>query len=124
MCGIIGVVRRRSTRLPPPLGPLTAEIVAAVEWVTSWSYGVDHLAEAAAAVEAVDLALRGVPGVRALLGDRAGALAIEHHTAQLTEVLGAREAELDAGALEIDVTELEAINACLLYTSPSPRDRS
>ena len=114
MCGIIGVVRRRSTRVPPSLDPLTAEVVAALERVVGWTHGVEGLLATATAIEGVDLALRGVPGVRAVLGDRAGALAIEHHTTELTAALGAREAALDAGELEIEVTELEAVNAALL----------
>jgi len=114
MCGIIGVVRRRSTRVPPDLAALSAEVVAAFERVSGWTHGVEDLLEAAAALERVDLQLRGVPGVRALLGDRAGSLAIEHHTTELTAVLAAREAQLDAGDLEVDVTELEAVNAALL----------
>ena len=114
MCGIIGVVRRRSTRVPPELAALSAEVVAAFERVSGWTRGVEDLLAAAAALEGVDLQLRGVPGVRALLGDRAGALAIEHHTTELTATLAAREAQLDAGELEVDVTELEAVNAALL----------
>ncbi len=114
MCGIIGVVRRRSTRVPPSLEPLTAEVVAALQRVAGWTHGVDGLVAAAASIETVDLALRGVPGVRALLGDRAGALAIEHHSTDLIEALKAREAALDVGELEIGVSELEAVNAALL----------
>ena len=64
MCGIIAVVRRPSRRTPPDAGPLLAELDAARATLDA---GPSRLAEAAAKVAGVDRALRGVPGVTALL---------------------------------------------------------
>ena len=56
-----------------------------------------HLDAAAGVVESVDAALRGVPGVRALLGDPQAALLIEDRIEQLTSWFDALERELDDG---------------------------
>ncbi|MCJ7439160.1 MAG: SIS domain-containing protein [Acidimicrobiia bacterium] len=114
MCGIIGVVRRRSTRVPPELAPLVADLDACVARVEGWAGSVDDLVVSATAVERVDAALRGVPGVRALLADRAGALAIEHRVDTITALLRAAEAALDSGDAGVVGADLEAVNAALL----------
>jgi len=114
MCGIIGVVRRRSSRPVPALAPLVAELEAAVARLASWNGEVAGLDEAAAAVERVDRLLRGVPGVRALLTDRPGALGIDHHSEQLTDLLAAAERRLDQDASLLAVADLEAVNVAML----------
>jgi glucosamine--fructose-6-phosphate aminotransferase (isomerizing) len=114
MCGIIGVVRRRATRVPPELAPLVAELDGAIARLDGWTGDVADLEAAASAIERVDTALRGVPGVRALLGDRSGTLTVEHCAEQLTDRLISVEADLDGGAVRLDPAPLESVNAALL----------
>ncbi|MCJ7672574.1 MAG: SIS domain-containing protein [Acidimicrobiia bacterium] len=116
MCGIIGVVRRRSTRVPPELASLVADLEVAIGLVEAWAGAVADLQGAADAVERVDAALHGVPGVRALLADRAGVLAIEHRVDAVLALLDAAEAALDAGEAGVTGADLEAVNAALLRT--------
>ena len=114
MCGIIGVIRRRSTRLAPALEPLVDELQAAALRLESWAGNVADLDAAAAAVERVDAALRGVPGVTALLTDRPGAVGIDHHSDQLNDLLIAAERRLDHDAATLGAADLEAVNAAML----------
>ena len=75
MCGIVAVVRRPTDRTPPSLSELAAELRRATGHLDeAFRAGppAGPLAEASAHVEAVDAALRGVPGVRALIDDPAG----------------------------------------------------
>ena len=116
MCGIIGVVRRRSRRLPPELAPLSADLDAALANLHAWAGKPDLLEFAADSVERVDTALRAVPGVRALLSDRPGALAIEHLLDAISDRLRAAEASLDLGDAGVTGEDLEAVNAALLRT--------
>src|SRR5688572_18789993 len=95
MCGIIGVVRRRSSRPVPALAPLVEELERAVAGLEQWNGDVAALDDAAAAIERVDAALRGVPGITALLDDRPGTLGIDHHSERLEESLALIELRLD-----------------------------
>ena len=114
MCGIIGVVRRRSTRRPPEVEVLVDALDRAIAALEPWNGQLAELDAAANAIEHVDSALRGVPGVRALLADRSGTLAIEHRTDRLTALLGAAEATLDDGTVPLSGSVLEAVNAAML----------
>jgi len=114
MCGIIGVVRRRATRVPPELAPLVAELEQAIGRLDAWAGDVGELLSVAATTEGVDRALRGVPGVRALLDDATATLELESRTDRLTEVLDAIERQLDAGTFGIQGAAVEAVNAALL----------
>ncbi|MFA5883531.1 MAG: SIS domain-containing protein [Acidimicrobiia bacterium] len=113
MCGIVGVVRRPSRREPPAGGELVAAMEVALRTVdTGRAVDLEALEAAAEQVAAVDARLRGVPGVRTLLADRAAAVAIEDRAARITEHLAGIEAELDdKGA---PTAELEALNAALV----------
>ena len=96
MCGIVAVVRRPSGRAVPDASSLAAGLEEALGFL-------DHadlasLAAAAERIEAVDAELRGTPGVRCLLGDRVGLVAIEHHAGALQIAIDRLEADLDAGA--------------------------
>jgi glucosamine--fructose-6-phosphate aminotransferase (isomerizing) len=111
MCGIVGVVRRRSRREPPSGRALAARLDEALARAR---LDPSALGEVAALIEAVDAALRGVPGVRALVGDPAGAAAVDASAAGVERRLLALEADLDAGAVTVVPAELEVINAALV----------
>ncbi len=114
MCGIIGVVRRRSTRRPPEVEALVEALDRAIAHLEPWDGQLAELDAAANAIEHVDGALRGVPGVRALLADRSGTLAIEHRADHLSVLLGTAEASLDDGTIALSGAALESVNAALL----------
>src|SRR5258708_131590 len=98
MCGIVGVVRRRATRPVPGASALVQQLADALTGLGDPRPSlVDRLTTVAVAVEAVDRELRGVPGVRALLGDPQSALVIADRVEKLTAHLDALEAELDGG---------------------------
>ena len=80
MCGIVGVVRRRATRPVPDAADQVHALDRALAAFTGGAGDGDlegRLHAVASAVEAVDTALRGVPGVRALLGDPQAALLVQ-----------------------------------------------
>ncbi|MFM8305274.1 MAG: SIS domain-containing protein [Actinomycetota bacterium] len=110
MCGIVGVVRRPSRREPPSGDALVATLDAAIRTLQG-TVTPAALVAAAAEIEAVDGQLRGVPGVRTLLGDRAAAVAVEDRARRITERLTAIEAELDEH--RASPAELEEINVAL-----------
>jgi glucosamine--fructose-6-phosphate aminotransferase (isomerizing) len=118
MCGIIGVVRRRATRVPPATPVLVAALDEVLRGLSPWADGSGadptDLAQLASAIEHVDVELRGVPGVRALLGDRAAALALADRTERLAGLLARAEDALDAGRVRHEGGALEAVNAALL----------
>src|SRR5262245_2458055 len=96
MCGIVGVVRRPNRREPPAGAELVAAMEAALHTLDTAS-ATDPAAfdDAAAAVEGVDAALRGVPGVRTLLRDRSVAVALEDRARRIGDRLARVESELD-----------------------------
>jgi glutamine---fructose-6-phosphate transaminase (isomerizing) len=112
MCGIVAVLRRSSGRMPPDGAHLLAELDQAV--ATLSDAGLDALAPVAERIAGVDALLRGSPGVRALLADRALAVGVEHHVDQLQLALERVEAALDAGAEDVTTVELETVNAALV----------
>ncbi|HZP31191.1 MAG TPA: SIS domain-containing protein [Acidimicrobiia bacterium] len=111
MCGIVGVVRRRSRRAQPDGRALVASLDAAVARA---ELDPPALVEVAALVEAADAALRGVPGVRALVADPGLAADVDRAAGELEQRLRALEADLDVGAAPIAPSGLEAINAALV----------
>ena len=126
MCGIVGVVRRRATRPVPDAAELVQELDRALSAFGATGDGggedlVDRLHATAAAVEVVDAALRGVPGVRALLGDPQAALLIADRVEQLTLRCDGLERDLDGGlggigglGAALAVAQLEVVNAALV----------
>src|SRR6266536_1835280 len=123
MCGIVAVLRRSSGRMPPDGAHLLAELEQAARALDdaggqSSAADPEVLAAVAERVEAVDALLRGAPGVRALLTDRALAVGVEHQVGQLQLATDRVEAALDAngGALTADLStvELEDVNAALV----------
>jgi glucosamine--fructose-6-phosphate aminotransferase (isomerizing) len=112
MCGIVAVLRRSSGRMPPDGAHLLAELEQAVAALND--AGLGALGPVAERVEEVDALLRGSPGVRALLGELALAVGVEHHVDQLQLALERVEAALDAGAEDLTTAELETVNAALV----------
>ncbi|HEX5616201.1 MAG TPA: SIS domain-containing protein [Acidimicrobiia bacterium] len=117
MCGIVAVVRRRSGAEAPDLDPLAAALdVASSELrAVAGATGLDAgtLATAATRVAEVNAALRGVPGLLALLTDRRGFVGLEHRAEELAGALVAVEARLDSEPIVSDA-DLEALNAALV----------
>ncbi|MBA2325990.1 MAG: SIS domain-containing protein [Actinobacteria bacterium] len=112
MCGIVAVVRRPSDRPVPDATGLASRL----EEATRRLDGTDlaSLRAAAELIESVDAELRGTPGVRCLLGDRAGLLAVEHHVGALQPAVDRIEAELDAASAPVAPGEWEAVNAAVV----------
>src|SRR5215204_7085407 len=116
MCGIVAVLRRSSGRMPPEGARLLDDLEQAVGALTGTDQvaGPDVLARVAAKVDDVDSLLKGSPGVRALLGDRALFVGVEHHVEQLQLATDRVEAALDANAADLSTVELEDVNAALV----------
>ncbi len=115
MCGIIAVVRRRSTRPTPT----TADVLTLVEGAASRLSGVEldnaetPLDGLAGRLAEADRLLRGTPGIRLLIGDAGVVESLRAELAQLRTVLDGFEAELDERAT-VESVDLEAVNASLI----------
>jgi glucosamine--fructose-6-phosphate aminotransferase (isomerizing) len=115
MCGIVGVVRRRATRPVPDATALVHDLDHALARFAADGDLADCLHAVAATVEAVDHSIRGVPGVRALLGDPQAALLLGDRVEQLTHRFDALERDLDdALGGTLAPAALEAVNAALV----------
>jgi glucosamine--fructose-6-phosphate aminotransferase (isomerizing) len=119
MCGIVAVVRRRSRRAGPALGPLAGALADAERDLAAAAdagaaLDADHLAAVAGALLAVDAELRGVPGLLALLGDGVGFTRVEHAAAAVEARLPALEAAVEAVAGSEAGADVEALNAQLV----------
>ncbi len=116
MCGIVAVVRRPTDRTPPSLAELATELMLATghleEPVGNGSLA-GALDDAARHVEAVDAALRGVPGIRALIADPAGVETLATELERQQGLLAGIEGALDVDGA-IDPDELETVNAALV----------
>ncbi len=110
MCGIVAILRRPSRRPPPSARDLLPKLDLALTALGD----MGTLAEAAVAVEEVDRALRGVPGVTALLGSPTLAHELGHRLTTLEKELSRLEAALDADVHLVDPTWVEECNANLL----------
>jgi glucosamine--fructose-6-phosphate aminotransferase (isomerizing) len=102
MCGIIAVVQRPAGRDTPDVGELLSSLAGL--------RGVD----AAPAVEAVDRALRGTAGVRALLAAPDAMAALDERLAELEEEGRRLEVSADDGSIGLVGAELEVFNASLI----------
>ena len=112
MCGIVAVLRRPSRREPPSGETLVAGLDAALAAAAD----LTTMADAASAAEAVDSALRGVPGIRALLADAWLPAALVSRLDRLDAEVTRVEGWLDSGAPELPggTAEIEALNAALV----------
>jgi glucosamine--fructose-6-phosphate aminotransferase (isomerizing) len=115
MCGIVGVVRRRARRAPPDPSDLARDLAAARAALEANIPIAEGLATAAALLEQVDVALRGAPGVRALLGAPDDAASLHDTIAEVWQRLDGVEHHLDlGGAAALDADELEIVNSALI----------
>ncbi|HEY3240058.1 MAG TPA: SIS domain-containing protein, partial [Acidimicrobiia bacterium] len=111
MCGIVAVLTRRSTITPPDAGALMTGMAQALEALRRADADLDQAAEGLAAL---DRALRGVAGVRALLANPALAQRLQIRMASASRDLDRIEADLDAGRRPLEAAALEAANADLI----------
>jgi glucosamine--fructose-6-phosphate aminotransferase (isomerizing) len=115
MCGIIAVVRRRSTRSAPSSAELLSLLDGAAATLAGPGAPGDlgvAISGVAERVEAVDRLLRGTPGIVALLADQGLTPAIDTACTEVGAVLAARE-----GALDEDPASgpaLESVNAAVI----------
>ena len=115
MCGIVGVVRRRARRTPPDPTALAADLVEALAVLNSNAPLGDRLGSTATLVSAVDSALRGAAGVRALLGAPNVSAALDDRLGALWLQLDAIERDLDLGAAAaMGAAEIELVNSSLI----------
>src|SRR5439155_142814 len=117
MCGIIAVVRRRSTRTPPSaeeiLGPLaTASTLLAAD-LSGAALG-ELLEQTARTLSGIAARLAGVPGVYALLASPDVRAAVQTHCTEIDNSLRTIDADLDRGDRGFDSQHLERINAALV----------
>ena len=114
MCGIIAIVRRRSSRSVPSSAKLSAELRAAVEQLPD-PHDTDlaeRMASIAVTLAAVDQELRGEPGLRALLEDRALPAAVDAAAKEVSAAVDDIEAYLEIEGDQLPT--LESVNAGLV----------
>src|SRR5438270_11711221 len=108
MCGIVAVLRQPAARRPATAAEVLAELDAAAD-----ALAAGRLGEGAARIEEVDRVLRGVPGVRTLLGEAGLADEVSRRMEQATAVVADAEAKLDAADAPVG-RALEERNAALV----------
>ena len=113
MCGIVAVVRQPSRRPLPDAAEVLARLDTCAVVLGAWrTDAATALTGTAGHLEEVDLLLRGVPGVRALLDGGALPGDVRHRVEAVEAELGEVERRLDAGELRVD--DLEKVNAALV----------
>ncbi|MDH3682261.1 MAG: glucosamine-6-phosphate synthase, partial [Acidimicrobiia bacterium] len=111
MCGIIAIVRRRSSRPTPDVDELRGRLAAALELLPEPG-DVDlaqRLSSIAVDLAALDRELRGEAGLRALLNDRVLPSAVAAGAKEITAAVEGIEAHLERDGDRL--AALEAINA-------------
>jgi glucosamine--fructose-6-phosphate aminotransferase (isomerizing) len=111
MCGIVAVLRRPCRRPAPSGDELLAALDLALGLATA---DLGSLGDAATAVEQVDAALKGVPGITALVAAVPLPAAVDARAARLEAEVARVEALLDAGGHRLTTAEIEAVNAALV----------
>ncbi len=117
MCGIIAVLRRPGRRPPPALGDLAEHVDAAeailVGLVAGGVPDAGPILDAADHLERVDAALRGSPGVVALLTNRSRAATLSQRVELVRNLLERVDALVDVRAGELG-PGVEEINAAMV----------
>jgi glucosamine--fructose-6-phosphate aminotransferase (isomerizing) len=118
MCGIIAVMRRASSRQPPASGDLRVGMQqgeAALAQAAAAERSISaHIERAYEDLVAVDRLLRGVPGVRCLLGDPELMDDLDAGAGRLADVVGQLELSVDVGSRQLFEDDVEDVNARLL----------
>src|SRR5687767_8833814 len=91
MCGVVAVLRRRSTSPPADAGALAADVDTALR---ALARGPAGLAEAADGIEALDGRLRGPAGVRVLVTNPDLAARLEAAMGEARSAIAGLEADL------------------------------
>jgi glucosamine--fructose-6-phosphate aminotransferase (isomerizing) len=118
MCGIVAIATRDSSRPLPDLSALADRLRAVADALSSKAAALDcaTLDVRAAELIAIDRALRGAPGVVALVNDPIGAATLAYCADALDSALAAcergAERAIDAGRVD----DVEALNAALVRT--------
>src|SRR5688572_20311353 len=115
MCGIVAVLRAPTDR-PVPSASELLDLLDRADAALGGSPGEGAIRDAADALASLDGMLRGLPGVLALVNDRALVKQIEQQTGATAARVVEVEAELDAGRVP---GAIEAINAALLQLKDS-----
>jgi glucosamine--fructose-6-phosphate aminotransferase (isomerizing) len=111
MCGIIGIVSRPPTRATPSAADLVAQLDRALDAIT---VAPPDVVGVTAHASAVDVALRGLPGVLVLVGHVELVAAITSRLDRLDAAASDIERRLDANADRLDADTLERSNAELI----------
>ena len=111
MCGVIGVLRRRSAR---PVPDAAAQLAALSAASVALRRGVAGLEAATAEIAGVDRALRTVPGVALLVRDPVLRDAIGAEVAALEAAIATLESALDLGTADRADRTLEQVNAAVI----------
>ena len=116
MCGIIAVLSRSATRPAPEPSWLAERIGTAAGLVPAPDAGdiTARLVEAAAVLEEIDRALRGVAGVRALVEHVEAVDTLRAGLATADDGVAALEQWVDAGACLLVGSALEAFNEAIV----------
>ncbi len=118
MCGIVAVATRRSSRIAPDVQQINAEIKAAIAItgvITATGTVAADVLRLADLLVGIDRGLQGVPGVRSVLADPAGALQCRVLCEELTAAVAECESRLDAGLETGAVTDsVEDLNSALV----------
>ncbi|CAB4890722.1 unannotated protein [freshwater metagenome] len=120
MCGIIAVIRQKSTRVPVPAAPLAQNLADLHAQLAAPTADLcDRLLDAADQLEQVDQVLRGVAGLRSLLFDPDATAAIARQAAVLQADAESLELALDqplasTGGAILQQLNLEQTNAALI----------
>ena len=109
MCGIIAVVRRSATRPTPDHDAVVGPVVGIAAALADALDLTDALRAAGDDLITVDALLRGVPGVRLLLDERAVGQALTHHCAEILSAVEAIEAAMEQDP-SLGTAELERRN--------------
>lgn len=109
MCGIIGIVSRPPTRATPDAADLLGVLDTAIE-----AAGAGDLAAAGGRARDADRALRGLPGVLALVSHIELSAAITLRLDRLDAIVLEAEQRLDANTAGLDAESLERSNAELI----------
>ncbi len=115
MCGIIAVLRRRSSRPAPTAAEIESLVAAAGTALADDASGaLDALTVAASALREANRLLSGVPGVQALVSDRAFTATLDIALGRLDGQVATVESAFDGTDAALSPAEVEQRSAALI----------